>query len=389
MTNRLRPNQRARRWLAPLAALALIVTACGNGDFGGDAPEDESAEPETDTGTDTDSDSEEAPDDSEPPLSDPPPIEGDVITEDLGEHNLNFGIGLATNSPQGRSVQYFGDILEERTEGRLTVELFPDSSIGDDSEMMSALQSGTLAMTFPSTSPATSTVPELAVFDLPFLMPDAEAADRVLDSDLGQDLLDEFEGTGMTALVWAENGFRQLTNNERPVETPEDVSGLNLRVMENPIQVSIWNALGANPQAMAFGEVFSALEQGVVDGQENPWVTNFTSNFGEVQAYGSETRHVYTPFVMLIGEELYNGLDPAYQELIQEAAESTRDYQRVLSREMDEWARDQFGELAEVNVLDEEQLDAFREATEPVYDEWAPQIGEDLVEEVRSLAQDG
>jgi TRAP-type transport system periplasmic protein len=388
MTYTLRPDRRRRRWLAPLAALAaltLIATACGNGDFGGDAPEDPAAEPDADT----DPDAEEAPDDSEPPLSDPPPIEGDVITEDLGEHTLNFGIGLAANSPQGLSVQYFGDILEERTEGRVTVELFPDSSIGDDSEMMSALQSGTLAMTFPSTSPATSAVSELAVFDLPFLMPDVEAADRVLDSDLGQELLDEFEGTGMTALVWAENGFRQLTNSQRPVETPDDVAGLNLRVMENPIQVSIWNALGANPQAMAFGEVFSALEQGVVDGQENPWVTNYTSNFGEVQAYGSETRHVYTPFVMLIGEDLYNGLDPAYQELIQEAAEDTRDYQRVLSREMDEWAREQFGELAEVNVLDEEQLDAFREATEPVYDEWAPQIGEDLVEEVRSMAQDG
>src|SRR5690606_301619 len=243
-------------------------------------------------------------------------------------------------------------------------------------------------MTYPSTSPAVSFVPELGVFDLPFLVPDTDAADRIFDSEVGDEMLAEFEGSGMLALAWGENGFRQVTNNDGPIESPEDVQGLDVRVMENEIQVTIWEQLGANPTTMAFGEVFSALEQGVVSGQENPWVTNYTSNFWEVQDYGSETRHVYTPFLFMIGEEFYNGLDPAYQDLIQEASDATSEYQRQVAREMDAWARDQFeASGAEVNVLDEDQLDAFREATAPVYDRWAPQIGEELIDEVRSVAE--
>ncbi|AYY12598.1 TRAP transporter substrate-binding protein [Actinobacteria bacterium YIM 96077] len=365
---------------APLAVLALLVPACG-GDFGGDSDDDGGSS----SGDDADADAEGS---EGPDLSAPPEIECEVIEEDLGEHTIKFGIGLAEDSPQGMAVQFFGDYLDECTNGQLTVQLFPDSQVGDDLEMMDGLRSGTLEMTFPSTSPAVAFVPELGVFDLPFLMPDVEAADRVLDSELGQQLLDEFDGTGMKALAWAENGFRQVTNSVRPIESPEDVEGLDLRVMENEIQTTIWEALGANPTTMAFGEVFSAMEQGVVDGQENPWVTNLTSNFWEVQEYGSQTRHVYTPFIMMIGEEFFDELDPAYQQLIQEAADATRDYQRTISREMDEWARGQFEENGpEVNVLDEDQIEEFRQATEEVYDQWAPELGEEFVDEVRTLAR--
>jgi TRAP-type transport system periplasmic protein len=374
----MRSNARhARRLIrigAPIAALALMATAC-NGDFGGEAevdPDDEDAAAENGDG---------------PDLSEPPAIDCEVLA-DGEEHTINFGIGLAEDSPQGLAVDFFGEYLEECTDGRLTVELFPDSQVGDDLEMMNGLQSGTLEMTFPSTSPAVSFVPELGVFDLPFLMPDVEAADRVLDSELGDELLAEFDGSGMKALTWAENGFRNVTNSQHPIESPEDLEGLDMRVMENEIQVTIWESLGANPTTMAFGEVFSALEQGVVDGQENPWVTNLTSNFWEVQDYGSETRHVYTPFLMMIGEDFFDGLDEGDQELIEQAAEVTRDYQRTVAREMDEWARSEFEATgSEVNVLDEDQLEEFRVATEEVYDQWAPELGEDFVDEVRELAQ--
>ena len=391
------------RLLALLAALALFIVACGDTDFGGEAAEDpedavdEVAEGDPDDAGDPDDGDdqadEEGGDEIDPveegaELSDPPEIDCEVITEDLGEHQINFGIGLARDSPQGMSVEFFGDYLDQCSDGQLSVELFPDSQVGDDLEMMNGLRSGTLEMTFPSTSPAVSFVPELGVFDLPFLMPDVEAADRVLDSDVGQELLDEFDGSGMKALAWAENGFRQMTNSQQPIESPDDIAGTDVRVMENEIQVTIWEALGANPTTMAFGEVFSALEQGVVDGQENPWVTNLTSNFWEVQEYGSETRHVYTPFIIMIGEEYYEGLDPAYQELIDEAAEATRDYQRTVAREMDEWAREEFeARGSEVNVLDDEQLQTMQDATADVYDQWAPELGEDLVERVQDLAQ--
>jgi tripartite ATP-independent transporter DctP family solute receptor len=320
-----------------------------------------------------------------PELSEPPEIEGEVVAEG-DEHTIRVGIGLAEDSPQGRSVQYFRDILDERTEGRLEVQLFPDSQVGDDNEMMNALQTGTLEMTFPSTSPAATIVPELAVYDLPFLFPTPESADEVLDSELGQQLLDEFEGTGIKALVYAENGYRQLTNSRGAVESPEDVDGLRVRVMENEVHVDLWRTLGANPTSMAFGEVFSAMEQGVIDGQENPWSTILTSNFYEVQDYGSETRHVYTPFIFMISQGFWDDLSPEDQEIIQEAAEQTRDYQRTISREYDQWSKERLADQGmEITELDESQVAEFQEAVEPVYDTWAPRIGEDIVQEIQDM----
>jgi TRAP-type transport system periplasmic protein len=374
--------------LAPLLALALVAAACGEADLAdgdGDAgnPIAEAPDDEEEEGGDVRVNLADA------PISDPPAIECDVITDDLGEHTIKFGLGLAATSPQGLSVQFFGNYLNECSDGQLTVEIFPDSQVGDDLEMMDGLQTGTLEMSFPSTSPIFSIIPELGIFDLPFLFPDSESADRVLDSEIGDRLLAEFEGSGMKGLVWAENGFRQVTNTVRPITSPEDVQGLNLRVMQNEIHVDMWNALGANPTAMAFGEVFTALEQGVIDGQENPWSTNVTSNFWEVADYGSETRHVYTPFIMMIGEDFFNGLPAEYQGLIEAAAAEARDYQRIINREMDQWSREQFDALGpEVNVLTEDQLAAFAEATEEVYDIWAPRIGQELVDDVLEMVRD-
>ena len=366
---------------------SLALAGCGGGfeDDGGDAA------PEADPGAE-----EPAADDSAaaegaeegPELSDPPAIEGAVVDACTESYEIKFGIGLAEDSPQAMSVDYFGEILDQRSGGRIDVNLFPNSQVGDDLQMMNALQSGTLEMTYPSTSPATSIVPELQLFDLPFLFPTAEDADAVLDGEIGQEMLDAFDGSGIEALVFAENGYRQLTNSVQTVETPEDVEGLRIRVMENPIQVSIWETLGAAPTSMAFGEVFSALEQGVVDGQENPWSTILTSRFDEVQAYGSETRHVYTPFIIMIGEEFYEGLCTEDQELIMEAAVQARDYQRTISREYSDYARDQLAERGmEVTELTDEQRAAFQEAVQPVYDQWRDEIGGDLIDRVQAETQ--
>ncbi|MCE8015560.1 TRAP transporter substrate-binding protein [Halomonas sp. MCCC 1A17488] len=327
-----------------------------------------------------------------PDLSDPPAIEGEVVG-DHGSHTLRMGIGLAESSPQYLSSQYFADILEQRTDGRITVNIFPNSQLGDDVQMMEMLQTGSLDMTYPSSSPATTYVEELAVFDLPFLLPNREAAIAVMQSDTAQRMLDGFEGSGIKALAFSENGYRQLSNSVRPVESPEDVagldvSGLTIRTMENPVHLSIWETLGANPTPMAFGELFSAMEQGVVDGQENPWSTILTSNFHEVQDYGSETRHVYTPFIMMISERTWERMAPEYQELVQEAARQSAEYEIQLATEYDDWSREQLEEKGmQITRLDDEQIAAFQEAVQPVYDEWAPRIGEDLIAEIQEIVE--
>jgi TRAP-type transport system periplasmic protein len=361
--------------ISMLATSALLLAACGGG-F-------ETPEGEAGGGNGTGGGSQAA----GPQLSEPPPIEGAVVAEG-DQHTIKFGIGLAQTSPQYISVEYFRDILAQRTNGRLTVEIFPDSSVGDDNQMMSALQSGTLEMTYPSTSPATSIVPALALFDLPFLFPTPESADAVLDGPIGQEMLDGFEGSGIKALAFAENGYRQLSNSQRAVSSPADVAGLAVRVMENPIQVDIWRTLGANPTSMAFGEVFSAMEQGVVDGQENPWNTILTSKFFEVQDFASETRHVYSPFIIMIGEAFFDGLSPEDQQIVQEAALAARDYERTVSREYNDYSKQQLVDSGlQITDLSADQLKAFQEATQPVYDKWSPEIGADLVARVQEQVQ--
>ncbi|WP_431023571.1 TRAP transporter substrate-binding protein [Halomonas sp. H5] len=326
-----------------------------------------------------------------PELSAPPAIDGEVVG-DHGSHTIRMGFGLSEGSPQYLSSRYFADILEQRSEGRLTVQVFPNSQLGDDVQMMEMLQTGTLDMTYPSSSAATSYVSELAVFDLPFLLPSREAAIEVLQSEAAQSMLDAFEGSGIKALTFSENGYRQLSNSARPVASPEDVAGLDVRgltvrTMENPVHLAIWEALGANPTPMAFGELFSAMEQGVVDGQENPWSTILTSNFQEVQDYGSETRHVYTPFVMMMSERTWDRLHPDYQALVQEAARQSAAYEIQISAEYDDWAREQLEERGmQITRLDDAQIAAFQEAVQPVYEEWAPEIGEELIAEIQRIA---
>lgn len=374
------PTRRAMSTALMLAG-ALTLTACGG--FGEEEP---AADNGADGGTETEAEAADAVGDG-PELSDPPAIDGDVVAEG-DSYEIKFGIGLAEDSPQAMSVDYFGEILDQRSDGRIDVNLFANSQVGDDLQMMNALQSGTLEMTYPSTSPATSIVPELQLFDLPFLFPTPEDADAVLDGEIGQDMLAAFDGSGIHGLAWAENGYRQLTNSQRAVSAPEDVEGLRVRVMENPIQVSIWETLGANPTSMAFGEVFSALEQGVVDGQENPWSTILTSRFNEVQDYGSETRHVYTPFLILIGEEFYDGLSEEDQALIQDAAVQAAEYQRTISREYSDYAREELAEVGmEITELSDEQLSAFQEAVQPVYEQWEDEIGAELIQRVQEEAQ--
>ena len=269
-----------------------------------------------------------------PELSDPPGIEGEVVA-DHGSHTLRMGIGLAESSPQFLSSKYFGEILEQRTDGRITVNVFPNSQLGDDVQMLEMLQTGTLDMTYPSSSAITGYVAELAAFDLPFLLPSREAAVAVMQSDVAQGMLD------------------------------------------------------ANPTPMAFGELFSAMEQGVVDGQENPWSTILTSNFNEVQDYGTETRHVYTPFIMMLSERTWDRMAPEYQELVLEAARQSADYEIQLSAEYDDWSRDQLEERGmQITRLNDEQLAAFQEAVQPVYAEWAPRIGEDLIADIQQIVED-
>ena len=305
-----------------------------------------------------------------------------ATTSIAAEYTITAGIGLNDESAQFASLEFFKELVEERSDGRIEVELYHSSQLGDDREMMEALQMGAQEMTCPSTAPIAPFVNDFKVFDLPFLFPSNEAADYVLDGPIGQDLLDQLEDIGIKGLAYWENGFRHLTNSVRPVAEPEDFEGLRIRTMENPIHLAAFRELGANPTPMAFGELFSAMQQGVVDGQENPWGTNYLQSFYEVNDYATDTGHVYSPFVLMIGLDYFESLPEDLQDIIQEAANEAKEHNRETNRAWNADYLEELKQVMEVTILTDEQREALQEAVMPVYDEFADEIGQDLIDDV-------
>ena len=220
------------------------------------------------------------------------------------------------------------------------------------------------------------------MFDLPFLFPSNEAADYVLDGEVGQQLLDRLSDVGIKGLVYWENGYRHLTNSVRAVRTPEDVRGMKVRTMENPMHLDAWRAMGANPTPMAFGELFSAMQQGVVDGQENPWGTIYLQNFPEVQGFATDTGHVYSPFVLMIGQEFWDDLPRELQEVVMDAAIRSRDMNRELNRRYNREYLEDLRNIMTVVELSPEARTQFQTAVRPVYASYADAIGQDLIDAV-------
>lgn len=304
------------------------------------------------------------------------------------EYVINAGIGYNDKSAQYKSLEYFKELVEKNSDGRIKVNLYHSSQLGDDREMMEALQMGIQEMTCPSTAPIAPFVNGFKVFDLPFLFPSNEAADYVLDGPVGQGLLKQLEDIGIIGLAYWENGYRQLTNSVRPVRTPADVKGLKIRTMENPIHLAAWKAMGANPTPMAFGELFSAMQQGVVDGQENPWGTIYLQNFFEVQNYATDTGHVYSPFVLMISKKFWDKLPADLQTVIKDAAELSKDHNRKLNRKMNAEYLEKLKEKMNVTILTPEERAAFQEAVQPVYDQFAGEIGVELINKVQEAVKE-
>jgi len=304
------------------------------------------------------------------------------------EYTINAGIGLNDKSAQYKSLEYFKKLVEERSDGAIEVNLYHSSQLGDDREMMEALQMGTQQMTCPSTAPIAPFVNGFKVFDLPFLFPTHEAADYVLDGPVGQNLLKQLEDEGIVGLAYWENGYRQLTNSVTAVESPEDVEGLKIRTMENPMHLAAWEEMGANPTPMAFGELFSAMQQGVVDGQENPWGTIYLQNFYEVQDYTTNTGHVYSPFVLMISKQFYDKLPTDLQQTVKVAAVEAKHHNRRTNRAMNAEYLEELKDVMEVTILTPEQKAEFQEAVQPVYNQFKEEIGADLVESVQQQVEE-
>ncbi|MCK0162999.1 TRAP transporter substrate-binding protein [Marinobacter sp. S6332] len=271
----------------------------------------------------------------------------------------------------------FQDLVAERTEGAVSVELYPNASLGDERTLLEGMQIGTVDMGVITNGPVANFVEEMAVFELPFLFPSPQAAYDVLDGPIGKELLDKLSDVNLKGLAYAERGFRNLTNSERAVNKPEDMDGLRIRVMENPVYVDTFRALGANAIPMAWTEALTAMQQGTIDGQENPVNVVHSFKLNETQNHMTLSRHTYAPAIFVMGMPAWNKLPEAAQDVLAQAAQEAAEHERKVNAEM---ASKQLAELREsgMQVNDSPDIAAFQAAVAPVYEKYGKQFGDYL-----------
>lgn len=298
---------------------------------------------------------------------------------------IRFGYGLNEDSNQGRAVKYFADELAKVTDGKHRVRAFAGASLGNDIQMQNALAGGAQEMMVGSTATLVGVVKEFGVWDLPFLFNNEAEADAVLDGPFGQKLLDKLPEKGLIGLVYWENGFRNLTNTKRPINTVEDLKGIKLRVMQNPVFLDVFNGVGANAVPLAFSELFTALETKAVDGQENPVTTIESSKFYEVQKYLSLTKHVYSPWVLLASKKWWDGLEKDEQAALQKVAVASRDFERKDTRAASEKSMAFLKSKGmEINEVAPAEMDKMRAVVKPIVDKVANDLGAATVAELQA-----
>lgn len=236
------------------------------------------------------------------------------------EHTLRAGHGAQAQHPTQYGLEHFAELVAERTDGAVQVDVYPNRQLGEEREMVEGLQLGTVDLTVVSTGPLGGFSPEINVLDMPFLFRDSAHAYAVFDGEIGQSLLANFAAQQIEGLAIWENGWRHLTSN-REVTEPSDLSGVRLRTMENQVHMDAFSELGANPMPMVWGEVYTSLEQGVIDAQENPITVIYTNQLWEVQDRVVMTQHVYGPHVFLASEMSLAQLPEEYRQIIREAAQ--------------------------------------------------------------------
>ena len=280
----------------------------------------------------------------------------------------------------------FEELVEERTDGKVTIEIFPNASLGDERTLLEGMQIGTVDMGVITNGPVANFVEEMAVFELPFLFPSPEAAYSVLDGPIGQELLDKLADVNLKGLAYAERGFRNLTNSERAVNSPEDLDGLRIRVMENPVYTDTFRELGANAIPMAWTEALTAMQQGTIDGQENPVNVIHSFKLDETQNYMTLSRHTYAPAIFVMGMPAWNQLPEAAQAVLEEAAQEAAEHERQVNADME---AEQLAALREagMEINDTPNMEAFQAAVAPVYEKYGEQFGDYLPRIQEALQQ--
>lgn len=294
---------------------------------------------------------------------------------------LKLGHIADPKNPYAQGAQKFADLVAEKSDGKMEVKVYASSQLGNQRDLVEGLTLGTVDMCMSSSAVLGNFLEEIAVFDLPFIFRDRDHTYKSLDT-VGMKIAKKLEPRGIKVLAFYENGLRNMTNNIRPIRKPEDMKGLKIRVMEQPIYIAFMKALGANPTPMAFGELFTALQQGVVDGQENPAAHIYTKKFYEVQKYISLTEHTYSAEPMLISMYAWEKLTPEQQVILQESADEACKWQRKLAIDLESTYWDKIRKSGKSEIIVDVDRDAFRDATKTVWDQFENKVGKDNIDAI-------
>jgi TRAP-type transport system periplasmic protein len=303
----------------------------------------------------------------------------------VSERTLRWAQQNSLEHPQGLGAKRFAELVEQKSGGKIKVRIFPGGQLGGDLQNVSALQGGTLDLMVLNAGLLVGIVKEFAVLDFPFVFNTAEEADAVVDGPVGKKLFDKLPDKGLVGLGYFELGFRNVTNSKRPIARWEDFSGIKLRVIQSPLFIDLFNTLGANSVAMPFPEVYTALEQRVIDGQENPVTVIFDTKFQEVQKYLSLTRHIYNAQSVLLSKRTWDKLSAEERTIIQDALNEAKAYQRQVSREKNTQMLDDLKKAGmQVNEVAPQEIARIREKIKPVVDKYTKEVGQALVDEVNA-----
>ncbi|MCJ7854703.1 DctP family TRAP transporter solute-binding subunit [Lachnospiraceae bacterium NSJ-143] len=284
------------------------------------------------------------------------------------EYAMISGTTTPDAHPYNLGLVKMGELIKEKTNGAVTLDVFGNSQLGGERDLIEGLQLGSVQVTCVSTAPLSGFTDMFLVFDLPFIFETTEQARAVMDSEIGQEILHSVDEQGLVGLAWFENGFRNVTNNVKPIAVPEDLKGIKIRTMENQIHMEAFKVMGADPTPMAMGDVFTALQQGTIDAEENPVPIVETNKFYEVQKYISMTGHLFSPAPVFIAKDYFDAMPAEYQSAITEAAAEATPYQR---EQIDEQNVSGLQSLQDNGMeVNEPEKAPFQDATKTVYDQY-------------------
>ena len=301
--------------------------------------------------------------------------------------SLKFGYEGSQKDSQHTGAKKFKELLEAKTDKKIKLSLFPDSSLGNAQSMISQVRSGTLDIEMSSSSNFTGLEPKLNVIDIPFIFKNREHAYKVLDGEIGEGLLKALDAQGFKALAWWDVGFRAFSNSKRPIKSPEDIKGLKVRTNQNPIYIQAFKILGANPVPMPLAELYTALETKAVDAQEHPLGIVWSAQLYQVQKYFSLTNHGYTPLLVVMNKEKFEALEPELQKALVEAAREAGAFQRKLNEDNEKEIIENMRK-AGCEVIEDIDNQAFKAVVESeVRKSFIEANGDELVKKIDELAK--